>query len=72
MQNRQIDKKTTKQVRIDAGLHQLLKVKSAKSGMTLKALVEDYLSELLAVDSDEVYVSRSNSISKSKEGKNNG
>lgn len=55
MQNRQIDNKTTKQIRIDAGLHQLLKVYASKSGVTIKALLEDYLSDLLSVDKDEVY-----------------
>ncbi len=50
MENRQIDKKTTKQVRIDAGLHQLLKVKAAESSTTIKAFLEEYLAELLAVD----------------------
>ena len=49
--SRQIDKKSTKQVRIDTGLHQLLKVKAAKSGMTIKTLLEGYLADLLAVDS---------------------
>lgn len=50
MQNRQIDKKSTKQVRIDAGLHQLLKVKAAESSITIKGLLEEYLMELLAID----------------------
>lgn len=55
MQNRQIDKKSTKQVRIDAGLHQTLKVYAAESKMTIKELLEDYLSDLLAVDKPKVY-----------------
>ena len=46
---RQIDNKSTKQVRIDAGLHQLLKVRAAKSSTTIKALLEDCLAELLEV-----------------------
>ncbi|OGG24038.1 hypothetical protein A3A79_02475 [Candidatus Gottesmanbacteria bacterium RIFCSPLOWO2_01_FULL_43_11b] len=50
MQSRQSDKKTTKQVRIDASLHQLLKVKAAKSSTTIKGLLEEYLAELLAVE----------------------
>lgn len=58
MQNRQIDTKTTKQIRIDAGLHQELKVYASKSGMTIKALLEDYLSDLLALDKDEIYKSK--------------
>lgn len=67
MQNRQIDKKTTKQIRIDAGLHQLLKVKAAKSGITLKTLVEWCLAEELAIDSEEVYRKIGKHDSKSKE-----
>lgn len=50
MKNRQIDKKTTKQVRIDAGLHQLLKVTAAEASKSIKSLLEECLEELLAVD----------------------
>lgn len=50
--SRQIDNKQTKQVRIDAGLHQLLKVKAAESSMTIKELLEEYLAELLEVKSE--------------------
>ena len=50
LQKRQIDKKTTKQVRIDAGLHRLLKVKAAESEMSVKDLLEDYLADVLAVE----------------------
>jgi predicted HicB family RNase H-like nuclease len=53
MSNRQIDKNLTKQVRIDAGLHQLLKIKAASSGMSIKALLEGYLADLLAVKEEE-------------------
>ena len=49
MQKRQIDKKTTKQVRIDAGLHQLLKIKAAEQGESIKGLLEGYLADILAV-----------------------
>jgi hypothetical protein len=49
MQNRQIDNKPTKQIRIDAGLHQLLKVKAAQLKLTIKALLEGYLADLLGV-----------------------
>lgn len=45
MRSRQIDRKTTKQVRIDAGLHQLLKIKAAKSEMSIKTLLEEYIAE---------------------------
>lgn len=50
MQNRQIDKKLTKQVRIDSELHRLIKIKAAKSGETIKSLVEGALAELLSVN----------------------
>ncbi len=56
MTNIQIDKKRTKQIRIDAGTHQLLKVYASQSGTTIKALLEDYLSDLLAIDKPEVYI----------------
>ena len=52
MKNRQIDQKTTKQIRIDAGLHHLLKMEAAKLGMTIKALLEGYLAELLAIENE--------------------
>lgn len=61
MENRQIDNKTTKQIRIDAGVHQLLKVYASQSGMTIKALLEDYLSDLLAVDNDKIYIPKGKS-----------
>lgn len=50
MKNQQSDKNYTKQVRIDTGLHQLLKIKAAKSGISIKTLLEGYLADLLAVD----------------------
>ncbi|OGD84124.1 hypothetical protein A2572_03290 [Candidatus Collierbacteria bacterium RIFOXYD1_FULL_40_9] len=68
MQNRQIDNKTTKQIRIDAGIHQLLKVYASQSGTTIKALLEDYLADLLAVDKDEVYKPRAKNTSGLKNG----
>ena len=49
MKNRQIDNKS-KQVRIDSGLHKLLKLEAAKRSMLIKALVEECLAELLAVE----------------------
>lgn len=44
-----VDKKITKQVRIDSGLHQLLKIKAASEKTTIKALIEGCLAELLEV-----------------------
>lgn len=53
MKSQQSDTKTTKQVRIDAGLHQLLKVKAATSSTTIKQLLEECLAEFLAVETKE-------------------
>lgn len=48
--NRKIEQKSTKQVVIDAGLHNLLKIEAARARRTIKELVEECLAELLAVD----------------------
>ena len=45
MQNRQIDK--TKQIRIDAELHHLLKIQAAKEKVSIKTLVERVLGEIV-------------------------
>lgn len=50
MRKLQNDTNSTKQIRIDAGLHQILKIKAAKAGMSIKTLLEGYLADLLAVD----------------------
>ena len=50
--SRQIDKKSSMQVRIDASLHRLLKIKAAKTGRSIKELVEEGLAEVLAVKYD--------------------
>lgn len=51
--NRQIDKKKTRQVRIDSSVHQLLKIKAAESGETLRNLVEGCLADLLSIDENK-------------------
>ena len=51
--SRQIDNKTSKQVRIDAGLHKIAKVTAAEEGRTLKALLEECLVEYLGPVCDE-------------------
>lgn len=53
MYDRQIDKNSSKQVRIDSGIHQLLKIKAAKSGMTIKEALEGCLADFLALDNDD-------------------
>ena len=47
MKSKLIDQKTTKQIKIDVGLHRLLKIESAKSGKTLRELVEGSIVELI-------------------------
>lgn len=47
--SRQVDKKTTKQVRIDIGLHELAKIKAATDKTTIKTLVEGGLANVLGV-----------------------
>lgn len=45
---RQIDQRSTKQVRIDTGLHKHTKIEAAKRGVTIRELVEEGLAEVLA------------------------
>jgi predicted HicB family RNase H-like nuclease len=49
-QKLQSDQRTTKQVRIDAGLHKLLKIKAVESEMNIRELVEECLAELLGTN----------------------
>ncbi len=48
--SRQSYKNLSKQVRIDSGLHHLLKLEAVKANRTIKGLLEECLAELLAVD----------------------
>ena len=48
MQNRQIDKNKTKQVRVSVELHQQLKLTATKAKMTIKAFLDKYLPEWLS------------------------
>lgn len=48
--SKQIDKKLSKQVRVDAGMIQLLKIKAAESQTSIKSLVEGYITEGLKED----------------------
>ena len=50
MKKLQSDRNLTKQIRIDTGYHTLLKIKAAKSGMSIKTLLEGYLADLLALE----------------------
>jgi predicted HicB family RNase H-like nuclease len=50
MKSNKSDKNLTKQVRIDAGLHRLLKLKATNAGVSIKTCLEGYLAELLEVN----------------------
>lgn len=50
MKKLQSDKNLTKQIRIDAGLHTLLKLKATRAGTSIKALLEGYIAEVLRED----------------------
>ena len=50
--NRLIDKKTVKQVLVDAQLHKYLKIEAAKRSQTIRELVEEGLAEVLGADKE--------------------
>ncbi len=50
--SQQSDKKTTKQVRIDAEIHLSLKLKATKRKMSIKTLLEGYIVDGLDKDKD--------------------
>ncbi len=50
MNNKEINRNSTTLVRIDKGMHQLLKIKAKNSGMSIKTFLEGYLADLLAVE----------------------
>lgn len=54
MTNLQSDKNSTKQIRIDAGLHKLLKIKSAGAGVSIKTLLEGYIAEGLKEETSKI------------------
>lgn len=45
MKNLQNDKNLTKQIRIDTGLHKLLKIKASTLSISIKTLLEGYIAE---------------------------
>lgn len=49
-QNRKIDQKTTKQVVIDIGYWEMLKVRATKAHMSIKEFLEGILAEVFAVE----------------------
>lgn len=46
MRNRQIDIKKTKQVRINAKVHQQLKIAASRKGKSIKNFIEELLEEI--------------------------
>lgn len=50
--SRQIDKKVTRQVRIDSGLHKLVKIEAISAGSTIRELVEWALAEYLSKNNE--------------------
>ena len=49
-ESRQVDKKPTKQVRIDRELHRLLKIRAATEKTTIKSLIEGAIADILEVE----------------------
>lgn len=49
---RQIDRKVTKQIRIDTGLHRIVKTEASRRLMTIRELVEIYICD--GLDKDNV------------------
>ena len=43
--SRQIDQRNTKQVRIDNGVHRLLKIEACKAGKSIREYLEEALAE---------------------------
>jgi len=54
MKSKLIYQNNTSLVRISTGYKDLLKIKAAKSGMTIKTLLESYLAELLEVKGEDL------------------
>lgn len=50
---RKVDKNKSKQVRIDAGIHKLLKIHCAERGETLRSVIEGCLADVLGADIDK-------------------
>lgn len=41
------------QIRIDTGLHKLLKLKATEQGVSIKTLLEEYLADLLGLGNEK-------------------
>lgn len=53
MKKRKIDQRTTKQVRIDEGLHKLLKIDAAQRGESIREVLEGLLADYLGAKNNE-------------------
>lgn len=58
MTDPKIDNKPTKDIRIDTGLHRLLKMKASEASLTIKQLLELYLADILAVDGGDKHANQ--------------
>lgn len=47
MKSKLVNQNLTKHIKIDAGLHQLLKIEAAKRQTTIKDLLEGYIADVL-------------------------
>jgi len=52
MKSKQIYQKKTKLVRLDYGIHRLVKIEAAKSGESIKSFIEGILGDVLTVDKE--------------------
>lgn len=52
--SRQIDTKLTKQVRIDAGWHQLIKIRASERNISIKELIQEGFEEQFAVNGTKI------------------
>jgi len=52
MKNKKSDKNFSGQLRVDPGLHQLLKARAKSLGMSIKTLLEGYIADGLYKDRD--------------------
>jgi len=47
--NKQVNRISTKLIRIEASVHKLLKVRAANEGKSIRELLEAYLADMLSV-----------------------
>ena len=60
----QVDKKTTKQIRIDEGWHKALKIEAARQDRSIRELVEECLGDYFSLEDSEYLIQ--NKIRKAK------